>query len=109
MQAGKNPDTGYSLRSPQKMTGASKSALSLPAIRSRSRRSDWVWRPRFRSCMYYYNGESFDNGWDLTMLGGYVGELEGGAYIPYSGNAVLTGHIIITGCVCEPQRTASEG
>ncbi len=41
--------------------------------------------------VYYLNG-AYENGWDLKTLGGYVGELEGGAYLPNPGNSVLTGH-----------------
>ena len=86
------PDTGYSLRSPQKMEGASKSdiiftgnSIQIPAI-------GLGMETPIPIVHVYYIDKAFENGWDLTMLGGYVGELEGGAYIPYSGNAVLTGH-----------------
>ena len=40
----------------------------------------------------YYADGSADNGWDLSTLGNYVGELEGGTYLPYAGNSALTGH-----------------
>jgi len=35
--------------------------------------------------------------WDLSTLGNYVGELEGGSYLPYAGNSVLTGHYYSAG------------
>ncbi len=88
----KIPDTGYSLRSPQPLAGASKSdiiftgnSLQIPAI-------GLGMETPIPIVHVSYIGDSFDNGWDLTMVGGYVGELEGGAYIPYGGNSVLTGH-----------------
>lgn len=40
----------------------------------------------------YYEDGSDGMRWDLSTLGNYVGELEGGSYIPYGGNSVLTGH-----------------
>lgn len=40
----------------------------------------------------YYEDGSDGMKWDLSTLGNYVGELEGGSYIPYGGNSVLTGH-----------------
>ena len=40
----------------------------------------------------YYEEDSAGMKWDLSTLGNYVGELEGGSYIPYGGNSVLTGH-----------------
>lgn len=40
----------------------------------------------------YYEDDSNEMEWDLSTLGNYVGELEGGSYIPYGGNSVLTGH-----------------
>ena len=40
----------------------------------------------------YYEEGSEGMKWDLSTLGNYVGELEGGSYIPYGGNSVLTGH-----------------
>lgn len=88
----KIPDTGYSLRSPQPLAGASKSdiiftgnSLQIPAI-------GLGMETPIPIVHVSYIGDSFENGWDLTMVGGYVGELEGGAYIPYAGNSVLTGH-----------------
>lgn len=45
----------------------------------------------------YYMGGDRANGWDLGMLGGYIGELEGGTYFPYAGNTVLTGHYYSNG------------
>ncbi len=88
----KIPDTGYSLRSPQPLAAASKSdiiftgnSLQIPAI-------GLGMETPIPIVHVSYIGDSFENGWDLTMVGGYVGELEGGAYIPYAGNSVLTGH-----------------
>ena len=40
----------------------------------------------------YYKEDSPDLEWDLSTLGNYVGELEGGTYLPYAGNSALTGH-----------------
>jgi len=92
------PDTGYSLRSPQPMMSVKDqsefiftgNSLQIPAI------GLGMETPIPIVHVYYLNG-AFENGWDLSMLGGYVGELEGGAYIPYPGNAVLTGHFYSQG------------
>ena len=35
-----------------------------------------------------------DNGWDLTWLGNNAGYLDGSAYPTWSGNSVLTGHVV---------------
>ena len=40
----------------------------------------------------YYEEGAENLQWDLSTLGNYVGELEGGAYLPYAGNSALTGH-----------------
>ncbi len=85
------PDTGYSLRSPQPMSVKPQefiftgNSLQIPAIGLGMEYAIPIVH------VYYLDG-AFENGWDLSMLGGYIGELEGGAYIPYGGNAVLTGH-----------------
>jgi len=92
------PNTGYSLRSPQPMMSVKDqsefiftgNSLQIPAI------GLGMETPIPIVHVYYLNG-AFENGWDLSMLGGYIGELEGGAYIPYSGNAVLTGHFYSQG------------
>jgi len=92
------PDTGYSLRSPQPMMSVKDqsefiftgNSLQIPAI------GLGMETPIPIVHVYYLDG-AFENGWDLSMLGGYVGELEGGAYIPYPGNAVLTGHFYSQG------------
>ena len=90
------PDTGYSLRSPQPMSVNAQeyiftgNSLQIPAI---------------GLGMEYpvpivhlgYVDDKFENGWDLSLLGGYIGELEGGSYIPYGGNSVLTGHFYSQG------------
>lgn len=92
------PNTGYSLRSPQPMMSVKDqsefiftgNSLQIPAI------GLGMETPIPIVHVYYLNG-AFENGWDLSMLGGYIGELEGGAYIPYPGNAVLTGHFYSQG------------
>ena len=92
------PNTGYSLRSPQPMMSLKDqsefiftgNSLQIPAI------GLGMETPIPIVHVYYLNG-AFENGWDLSMLGGYIGELEGGAYIPYPGNAVLTGHFYSQG------------
>ncbi len=88
----KIPETGYSLRSPQPMSPAAANEfiftgnkIQIPAI------GLGMEYPIPIVHVYYKDGD-LANGWDLSMLGGYIGELEGGAYIPYGGNAVLTGH-----------------
>ena len=94
----KIPDTGISLRSPLKVdtkvnakpeeatsyvfTGNS---LRIPAI------GLGMETPIPIVHVYYKEGaENLE--WDLSTLGNYVGELEGGAYLPYAGNSALTGH-----------------
>lgn len=95
----KIPDTGISLRSPLKerpkamresipeatnyvFTGNS---IAIPAI------GLGVETPVPIVHVYYQDGDG-EKGWDLSTLGNYVGELEGGSYIPYAGNSALTGH-----------------
>ena len=97
----KIPDTGLSLRSPmsplkvnEKVSASADPAtgfvftgnsLRIPAI------GLGMETPIPIVHVYYENGT--DNMvWDLSTLGNYVGELEGGSYIPYAGNSVLTGH-----------------
>lgn len=87
------PDTGYSLRSPAPMVGAEQSGfiftgnrLTIPAI------GLGVEYPIEIVHINYLNGTDLSGGYNLKVLGGYVGELEGGAYLPYPGNTVLTGH-----------------
>lgn len=87
------PDTGYSLRSPAPMSAADQSGfiftgntLEIPAIGLGTE------YPIEIVHINYLNGKDLSGGYDLKVLGGYVGELEGGAYLPYPGNTVLTGH-----------------
>lgn len=90
----KIPDTGISLRSPLKVNESVDAATSyvftgnslrIPAI------GLGMETPIPIVHVYYADG-SADNGWDLSTLGNYVGELEGGTYLPYAGNSALTGH-----------------
>ncbi len=95
----KIPDTGISLRSPLKerpkamresipeatnfvFTGNS---IEIPAI------GLGIETPIPIVHVYYQDGDG-EKGWDLSTLGNYVGELEGGSYLPYAGNSALTGH-----------------
>ncbi len=95
----KIPDTGISLRSPLKdrpqamresipeatnyvFTGNS---IEIPAI------GLGIETPIPIVHVYYQDGNG-EKGWDLSTLGNYVGELEGGSYLPYAGNSALTGH-----------------
>lgn len=87
------PDTGYSLRSPAPKTTADQSGfiftgntLQIPAI------GLGMEYPIDIVHINYLNGTDLSGGYDLKVLGGYIGELEGGAYLPYPGNTVLTGH-----------------
>ena len=93
----KIPDTGISLRSPmsplkvnEKVNEATSyvftgNSLRIPAI------GLGMETPIPIVHVYYQEGS---NGmvWDLSTLGNFAGELEGGSYIPYGGNSVLTGH-----------------
>ena len=98
----KMPDTGISLRSPLKVNESVDEAtsyvftgnsLSIPAI---GLGSDPNIGPVPIVHVYYDDGpENLD--WDLSTLGNYVGELEGGSYLPYAGNSVLTGHYYSAG------------
>ncbi len=97
----KIPDTGLSLRSPmsplkvnEKVSASADPAtgfvftgnsLRIPAI------GLGMETPIPIVHVYYENGTN-NMVWDLSTLGNYVGELEGGSYIPYGGNSVLTGH-----------------
>lgn len=87
------PDTGYTLRSPAPLKTADQSGfiftgnkLQIPAI---GLGMEW---PIEIVHVNYLNGKDLSGGYNLKVLGGYVGELEGGAYLPYPGNTVLTGH-----------------
>lgn len=85
------PDTGYSLRSPAPLAQADGSfiftgnSLQIPAIGLGMEGGVPIVH------LNYVDG-TLESGWNLKMLGGYIGELEGGAYLPYAGNSVLTGH-----------------
>ncbi|MBQ6341547.1 MAG: sortase [Anaerolineaceae bacterium] len=97
----KIPDTGLSLRSPMtplkvnakveaspdEATGFvfTGNSLRIPAI-------GLGMETPIPIVHVYYEGDSADMEWDLSTLGNYVGELEGGTYLPYAGNSVLTGH-----------------
>ncbi len=90
----KIPDTGISLRSPLKVNESVDAATSyvftgnslrIPAI-------GLGMETPIPIVHVYYNEGSSDRGWDLSTLGNYVGELEGGTYLPYAGNSALTGH-----------------
>lgn len=85
------PDTGYSLRSPAPLAQADGSfiftgnSLQIPAIGLGMDGGVPI-------VHLNYKDGTLESGWNLKMLGGYIGELEGGAYLPYAGNSVLTGH-----------------
>ena len=90
----KIPDTGISLRSPLKVSESVDAATSyvftgnslrIPAI-------GLGMETPIPIVHVYYNEGSSELGWDLSTLGNYVGELEGGSYLPYAGNSALTGH-----------------
>lgn len=90
----KIPDTGISLRSPLKVNQSVDAATSyvftgnslrIPAI-------GLGMETPIPIVHVYYEEGSADLGWDLSTLGNYVGELEGGSYLPYAGNSALTGH-----------------
>ena len=92
----KIPDTGISLRSPLKVDPKVDAAtsyaftgnrLQIPAIGLGVGAV-----PPLPIVHVYYEDGSENMKWDLSTLGNYVGELEGGSYIPYGGNSVLTGH-----------------
>ena len=92
----KIPDTGISLRSPLKVNTKVDAAtsyaftgnrLQIPAIGLGVGSI-----PPLPIVHVYYEDGSDGMKWDLSTLGNYVGELEGGSYIPYGGNSVLTGH-----------------
>lgn len=92
------PDTGISLRSPLKVNEKvntspdeatsfvfTGNSLRIPAI--------GLGMEIPIPIVHVYYEEGAENlQWDLSTLGNYVGELEGGAYLPYAGNSALTGH-----------------
>ncbi len=94
----KIPDTGISLRSPLKVNEKVNSSvdeatsfvftgnsLQIPAI--------GLGMEIPIPIVHVYYEEGAENlQWDLSTLGNYVGELEGGSYLPYAGNSALTGH-----------------
>jgi LPXTG-site transpeptidase (sortase) family protein len=85
------PETGYSLRSPAPLAQGDGSfiftgnSLQIPAIGLGMDGGVPIVHLNYRD-------GTLESGWNLKMLGGYIGELEGGAYLPYAGNSVLTGH-----------------
>lgn len=90
----KIPDTGVTLRTLKNFSAAVDAAteyvftgnsLRIPAI------GLGMETPVPIVHVYYLDGAE-NLQWDLSTLGNYVGELEGGSYIPYGGNSVLTGH-----------------
>ncbi|MBR6088485.1 MAG: sortase, partial [Anaerolineaceae bacterium] len=93
------PNTGISLRSPLKGSESVDAATSyvftgnslrIPAI-------GLGMETPIPIVHVYYEEGSNDMEWDLSTLGNYVGELEGGAYLPYAGNSALTGHYFSAG------------
>ena len=94
----KIPDTGISLRSPLKVNEKvntsvdeatsfvfTGNSLQIPAI--------GLGMEIPIPIVHVYYEEGAENlQWDLSTLGNYVGELEGGSYLPYAGNSALTGH-----------------
>ena len=115
----KIPNTGLSLRSPLKINERLDAGALTPSITTRnsfrtplnvSARVDEATNYVFTGnslripaiglgmetplpiVHVYYEDGSDGMRWDLSTLGNYVGELEGGSYIPYGGNSVLTGH-----------------
>ena len=114
----KIPNTGISLRSPLKVNERINAAVPVTSITRNSFQSPLKVNARVNDATsYVFTGNSlripaiglgmetpipivhvyYEEGsegmkWDLSTLGNYVGELEGGSYIPYGGNSVLTGH-----------------
>lgn len=114
----KIPNTGISLRSPLKVNERIDAAAPLTSITRNSFQSPLKINAKVNDATsYVFTGNSlripaiglgmetpipivhvyYEEGsdgmkWDLSTLGNYVGELEGGSYIPYGGNSVLTGH-----------------
>ena len=99
----KIPNTGISLRSPLKVNEKvntsvdpatsyvfTGNSLRIPAI-------GLGMETPIPIVHVYYEDGSDGMRWDLSTLGNYVGELEGGSYIPYGGNSVLTGHYFSAG------------
>lgn len=114
----KIPNTGISLRSPLKVNERLDTAAPVTSITRNSFQSPLKVNARVNNATdfvftgnalripaiglgmetpipivhVYYEDGSDGMKWDLSTLGNYVGELEGGSYIPYGGNSVLTGH-----------------
>lgn len=91
----KIPDTGISLRSPLKKVDESVDAATSYVFTGNSIRIPAIGLGTgvpIPIVHVYYEEGSTDLGWDLSTLGNYVGELEGGSYLPYPGNSALTGH-----------------
>ena len=94
----KIPDTGISLRSPLKVN--EKVNTSVDEATSFVFTGNSLQIPAIGLCMevpipivhVYYEEGAENLQWDLSTLGNYVGELEGGSYLPYAGNSALTGH-----------------
>lgn len=96
--ANKIPNTGVSLRSPLTASVRNDSSfvftgnsLRIPAI------GLGMETPIPIVHVYYEDNDPDSKSWDLKGLGNYVGELEGGTYLPYQGNSVLTGHFYSMG------------
>ena len=114
----KIPNTGISLRTPLKVNERIDAAAPITSITRNSFQSPLKVNAKVNNATdYVFTGNSlripaiglgmetplpivhvyYEDGsdgmkWDLSTLGNYVGELEGGSYIPYGGNSVLTGH-----------------
>ena len=114
----KIPDTGISLRSPLRINERIDAPVPVTSITRNSFQSPLKVNAKVNDATsYVFTGNSlripaiglgmetplpivhvyYEDGsdgmkWDLSTLGNYVGELEGGSYIPYGGNSVLTGH-----------------
>lgn len=94
----KIPDTGISLRSPLKVN--EKVSTSVDEATSYVFTGNSLRIPAIGLGMetpipivhVYYEEGAENLQWDLSTLGNYVGELEGGSYLPYAGNSALTGH-----------------
>lgn len=102
----KIPDTGISLRSPMsplkvnEKVNASVDAATGYVFTGNSLRIPAIglgMETPIPIVHVYYEDGSDNMVWDLSTLGNYVGELEGGSYLPYAGNSVLTGHYYSAG------------
>ena len=102
----KIPDTGISLRSPMsplkvnEKVDASVDAATGYVFTGNSLRIPAIglgMETPIPIVHVYYEDGSDNMVWDLSTLGNYVGELEGGSYLPYAGNSVLTGHYYSAG------------